>query len=102
MVLRSFHTPSRYDFRSNVIRSHNEFNKSNKIRFYLSYYDITITLNTHFWRSVITRLAFKKLRTIAWRFTVIKEELLWCFIIAFAEATHFSVSWASSSEYCLF
>ena len=60
MVLRSFHTPSLYDFRSNVIRPYNEFNKSNKIRFYLSYYDITIILNTHFWRSVITRLAFKK------------------------------------------
>ena len=43
----------------------------------------------------------KKLRTIAWRFTVIKEELL-CFIIAFAEATLFSVSWASSSEYFFF
>ena len=50
-----------------------------------------------------TRLAFKKkLRTIAWRFTVIKEELLSCFIIAFAEATLFSVSWASSSEYFVF
>ena len=60
MVLRSFHTPSRYDFRSNVLRPHNESNKSNKIKFYLSYYEITITLNTLFWRSIITMLAFKK------------------------------------------
>ena len=44
-----------------------------------------------------TRFAFKKLRTIAWRFTVIKEELLKCFNIAFAEATLFSVSCVSSS-----
>ena len=49
-----------------------------------------------------TRLAFKKkLRTIAWRFTVIKEELIWCFNIAFAEATLSSVSCALSSEYFL-
>ena len=32
-------------------------------------------------------------------FTVIKEELLKLFIIVLAEATLFSVSWASSSEY---
>ena len=41
------------------------------------------------------------LRTIAWRFTVIKEELLWCFNIAFSEATLYSVSCALSSEYFL-
>ena len=49
-----------------------------------------------------TRLAFlKKLRTIAWRFSVIKGELLWCFKIAFAEAILFSVSCALSSAYFL-
>ena len=44
----------------------------------------------------------KKIRTVAWRFTVIKEKLLYGFIIAFAEADLFSVSWASSSEYFFF
>ena len=61
---------------------------------------LTVYCDLH---NVYTRLAFfkKKLRTIASRFTVIKEELLWCFNIAFAEATLFSVPCALSSEYLL-
>ena len=41
----------------------------------------------------------KKLRTVAWRFAAIKEELIDCFDIAFAL---FSVSCVSSSEYFCF
>ena len=60
---------------------------------------IIVSLNT----VIPTRLAFKKkLRTIAWHNTVIKEEFLKCFDIAFAEATLFSISCVSSSEYFCF